>query len=47
MVKKCPDCCQPLVEYDTGSNTLHCPNPDCVFQYVDCRTGKEHRKDSP
>ncbi len=45
MVKRCPDCHEAMIEFDMGSHIFHCANPDCLFQYVDCKTGKEFRKD--
>ncbi|MDE1826242.1 MAG: hypothetical protein KGH83_01460 [Thaumarchaeota archaeon] len=44
MIVHCPDCEQPLIEFDLGSGNYHCSNPVCNFQYMELMTGKKHRK---
>ncbi|MGI0086374.1 MAG: hypothetical protein ACREBI_00220 [Nitrosotalea sp.] len=44
MIKHCPDCERPLIEFDPGSGNYHCSNPSCSFQYLELITGKQHRK---
>ncbi|MDE1878874.1 MAG: hypothetical protein KGI07_10235 [Thaumarchaeota archaeon] len=44
MMVHCPDCEQPLIEFDPGSGNYHCSNPVCNFQYMELMTRKKHRK---
>lgn len=44
MIVHCPDCKNPLIEFDRGSGNYHCSNPACNFQYLEFMTGKEYRK---
>ncbi len=44
MTEYCPDCKQPLIEFDLGSGNLHCANPHCDFRYLESLTRIQHRK---